>query len=129
MAIITGTGVTLKEGAVAFPNIIDISWSGWSRPEVDITTNDSTTARDIIAGTLYDPGTLTISVKLDETTAANLPPITGAEKEWKIESNGEDFTCQGFVSSVDFNWAHETENTMSFTIKLTKAVTGSYLTD
>ena len=129
MAIITGTGVTLKEAAVEFPNIIDISWSGWSRPEVDITTNDSTTARDFIAGTLYDPGTLTISVKLDETTAANLPPITGAVAEWTITSNAETFVFQGFVSSVDYNWAHETENTMSFTIKLTGAVTGSYSTD
>lgn len=127
MAVGTGTGVTLA-GATSGTevNIVDISWSGWARGSIDTTTNDTTTGRSFLPTTLYDPGEITVSAKLDETTAGNLPAITAAAEAWTITSQSETWICTGFVTNVDTNWPHEDVNTINFTIKFTGAVTGTY---
>ncbi|HDZ21937.1 hypothetical protein LCGC14_0714640 [marine sediment metagenome] len=132
MAITIGTGLVIS-GSVssADVNVIDLSWSGWGRPAIDITTNDSTNAREFVAGALYDPGELAVTVKFDESVAsgAALPPmLSNATETWTItpRSGGKAFICDGFVTDLSMGFPHEDANTATWTIKLTSEVTGTW---
>ena len=127
MAIGPGTGATLSGATVGtVGNISDLGWSGWERPSLDVTVLATTGGRAFITGDLYDPGTLDVTLLMDETLSAILGLIEDASEVWTLAANGENFVCSGQVVSHTPGWPVEDVATIVLSIKLSGAVTGSW---
>ncbi len=66
-----GTGASILFQSGYFGKILNIEWTGISRPAVKITAFDDTIDQ-FLAGDLYDPGELNVDVLADVTTLPHI---------------------------------------------------------
>jgi len=127
MATSTGLGATLTAPGVTLAEILDISWSGISRPVIE-TTNMATVAtlgssnggRTFIPGSPPDAGEITAECNLDANTSSWIDALdnTGGAVVLTFPDTTT-WTSSGFVTALSVGVPLEDKMTISVTIKLT----------
>ncbi len=72
--VFVGTTVAFATSTFA-SELVDMAWD-WSRPEVEVTHQGSTSAMEFVGADLYDPGTLTLTCHFNADT--DVPAYGGA---------------------------------------------------
>ena len=109
--------------------LLNVSWSGISRPAIK-TTHMSTTAAaqnfgedTYIPGDFADPGELTLELNFNPDST---PPVQQADVAATITvtwNGGATWACDGFMTGFELNCPMEEKMTCSATYKLTGDVT------
>ncbi len=113
------TGSTIIFATLYFGKITSMSYSGATRPSVDITNFGTSTQREFMPGDLYDPGQLSVTAHFDAT---QLPPIGDAAETITINfptiaTGSAVWEGTGFM--IDASWEAPLEDVMvgTFTLK------------
>lgn len=130
MAVREGYGSTLTAGTSAWTaSIISMDWSGITREAIDTTHLGSTDAESFIPSELYNPGSLSVTVRYDPRTP---PPYDGAAETWTLTfpgtGTGATYAASGFIEDFTIGTV-ENKNTVNATIsiKMTGAITKTNL--
>ncbi len=113
---VTGFAMALS-GDGLNAEIREISWSGASRKEINVSSIASTTGMDFLPSDLYDPGSLKVTMLHDGTV-----PSWSGPASLTVTIPGGGFTCSGFVSGYEVNSPYDGEVTATCTFKLTGAL-------
>lgn len=125
MAVV-GTGATITFDTGFFAEIISIDGPGVSRPAIDATHMGTTTAREWIPGSLYDPGTADIEIAFAPETT---PAYAGAAETvtFTFTSAGAGGTttwaASGFLTNFSPSIPLEERMTATATLQLSGAIT------
>ena len=124
---------TPASGAAGFipGDITNISFSGFSATEIDVTALTST-GKTFVLGT-RDPGTVTITTMCN-TGAANLPPVPasgGATYTYTVFFGGAaltglKFAFSAYIISTTMDAAVDAAVGVTYTLQITGAVTITY---
>ncbi len=122
MAIVPGNGSTVSFASSGLTlGILSISIGGMSRPVIDISTMATATEREKMAGTLVDPGEVTIEMLMDGEVAANTPEFLATATGAVVITFGSDndtFTSSGIASGLEMNIPMDDRMTATMTIAL-----------
>lgn len=125
-AAISAQGVVLKRATVAIPEVTDISGPDESLDQIETTSLDSS-AREYIAG-LRDGGEVKIEANDIPSSTAQQAVYTdftgGTSSSWVIDCVGsEQYAFTAFVKNFSRKFPTNGKRTISFTLKITGAVT------
>lgn len=123
-----GSGATLTYGSLA-ADITGISWSGMERDMIEATHLGTADAKEFIAARLYDAGSVTIEMNVDDVqhvtemkTYQNAAQAIGISFK-DLSGATVSVSLNGFMQSLDPLSANSGEQvTASATFKLTGAV-------
>lgn len=121
-----GTGATITFSTSFFGKILNLSWSGISRPALDTSHTGTTGGRTFTPGDLYDPGELQVEVLFAAETAA---PITGAPETVTVTlpsegaGNTSTWAATGFLTGFEFQSPLEEMQRATATIKFSGNIT------
>ena len=113
--ISTSTAITF--GTSYFGKITSMSFSGMTRPAIDITHFGTQVVREFMPGDLYDDGQLSVTALFDAT---QLPPIGDVAESIVITFPGgtpNTWTGTGFMIDASFEAPLEDVMTGTFTLK------------
>jgi len=118
-----GHGATLTgTTAGAIGEITNISISGISVDEIDVSDMASTDKwREFIPG-LINAGEISVSINFDGTVASTIITKVGVSDTWTIlfsDSGAGTFACSGFIKDVSFDNPVDDKVTGEVVIKLT----------
>lgn len=124
----TGAAITFQSGFFAL--ITNISWSGWERQAIDISTMANTNnARTFMPSDLHDAGTLEVECLWDADDGVKTAMTASSETvtiTYPVQSGGMTAATRaasGFLISASHEVPLEDKMTATYTIKLTGAVT------
>lgn len=134
-----GTGATLTFESGLFATIDSVEWSGATRGFGETTHLGTTTARTFKPGDLYDPGSLTVSMRWskDQPFLTKLieTDLSGADSTMTItfptqtgESTPTTLAGKAFLTSISGTIALEDVMTARGEIKFTGAITHTVAT-
>lgn len=126
-AVNVGTGTTIGFSAGAYAaEVLNVSWSGISRPSIDTTHMGTVEAnnfggRTFMPGDLVDPGELTVEYHFDPDLD---PLIDGAVVTITVTFPGTStWAASGFCTAFEFTDPLEDKMVCSATFKITGGVT------
>lgn len=119
-----GAAITFQTSFCAF--ITNIDWDGIERSVIE-TTNDSTTnsARTYLPGKVYDPGTVTVDLLLDNNQTfitamtAVAETVTVTFPKFGSQTTAGTWACSGFLKSYKAGIPMDDKITGTAVIKLT----------
>jgi len=121
-----GTGTTITFGTTGYSaGIISVDGPGLERDAIDATLMSTTSAKEYIVATLYDAGTLELTVEHDPAVD---PPISNAAETITIDWAGSGvgtWSFSGFCTGYKPGAAIGERMTASMSVKATGAVTMS----
>lgn len=122
-----GTGSSLSFDSSYFGKILNMTWTGPTRPSIEITHFASVAAREFMPGDVYDPGELAVEALCDPST--KIPPI-GSGEEVDIlltfpNSGGgaSSWKADGFMVDYSVTLPLEDKIVCNATIKFTDTLT------
>ena len=125
MAVITtGLTVTYQSGFLA--EIVDFTWSGMSREDIETTNFSTTGARTFTPSTLYDPGELSVELIFDPSTTPMTPIAAAAETVTVTFSDAapaSTLAASGYMREFEVAGPLEDRMTATATLKLSGAIT------
>lgn len=124
-----GTGASITFSSSFFAFITNIDWDGIERKSIDTSNNSLTAAMTAIPGKLYNPGTLTVELLLDNnadwTTPITASPatVTLTFPKFGAQTTAGTWAASGFMTSYKIGVPFEDRSTATATIQFSGAVT------
>ena len=117
-----GHGTTITFASGLFANIIDLDWSGISRAAVDSSHMGTTGGKTFVAGATYNPGSLSATIQLDDSTASLSTHAIGvlmvaAAEACTVDFGSAAYSGTAFATDMGYATADEDIITQPITLK------------
>lgn len=115
-------GITLTGGSGFFAQLLSLELPEISREAIETTTFDTTTARTYEPGSLFEPGSISGTMKFDPAT--KMPIASAAETFTVTFKNADTWAANGFLTTFGVTAGGMEEHVeASFSIKLSGDIT------
>ncbi|MAH47573.1 hypothetical protein CMI37_17260 [Candidatus Pacearchaeota archaeon] len=128
---ITGFGTTLAGASTLSgdaAHVMNISISGPTVDDIDLTSSDSTSRYKAFAAGMIDAGEITFDVCYDGSSGGTcnevMGNIGGSDEAWTVTfTDTSTWACNGYIKSATIGAPYDGKVTQSITLKLTAGPT------